>query len=135
MSQKQTAMIAEAHKLAALRKTLSMPTYGIFGQMPDGGYAPEEQFVEPPPTILLVKVEDRETPEDSPSVPAHDDFINVGKTMDLLKRAPSLDAGIKRMIAIEQPGISDEAINARLMNLPGVQAEFNKAVRKAIGEL
>lgn len=136
MSQAQLASLADAKKLVSLRAILQLPVHGIFGQLSNGHIIPDEEFVQgKEPAILLIKVVDRETPEDSPSVPAADDYINVGATLDLLKRAPSYDVGIKRMIAIEEPGITDTAIDNRLMNLPGVQSAYRAAVRKAVGEL
>ncbi len=133
MNQIQTATIAEAKKLASLRAILQMPSHGIFGQLASGEIVPDEEFVagqEPP--ILLIKVVDRPTPEDSAAIQAFDDFINVGATLDNLKRAPHIDAAIKRMIAVENVGLSDSAIDNRLMNLPGVQSAWRTAVKKAI---
>ncbi len=136
MGQIQTASIAEAKKLVTLRAILQMPVHGIYGQLSNGQIIPDEEFVrgqEPP--ILLIKVVDRETPEDSPSIEAADDYVNVGTTLDNLKRSPHVDAAIKRMIAVENVGISDSAIDNRLMNLPGVQSAWRTAIRKALDEL
>ncbi len=136
MPQTQTASPAEAKKLISLRAILQLPVHGLFGQLPSGQIISDEEFIagqEPP--ILLLKVVDRPTPDDSPAVPAFDDFINVGATLDTLKRAPHIDAAIRRMIAVENVGLSDSAIDNRLMNLPGVQSAWRTAVKKAFESL
>ena len=136
MGQTQTATLTDARKLVSLRAILQMPCHGVFGQLAGGQIIPDEEFVAgQDPAILLIKVVDRPENPDSPDVREFDDFINVGATWDTIRRAPHADAAIKRMIAMESPGISDSAIENRLMNLPGVQSAWRAAINTAVEEL
>jgi|GEM_PF-4421579 len=135
MGQIQTASLAEAKKLVSLRSILGMPNHGIFGQTANGEIYAQEQFSEPAPPILLIKILDRPDREDSSSVPSADEFVNVGMTLDSLQRASSVENGIRNMFANENVGVTRAEVTARIMNLPGVQASWNKAVNSALTNL
>ena len=135
MGQTQTASLTEAKKLVALRSILGMPNNGIFGQTVNGEMYAQEQFVEPAPPILLIKILDRPDREDSSSVPSADEFINVGATFESLQRASSVEEGIRNMFANENVGATRAEVTARLMNLPGVQAAWSKALMAALRSL
>ena len=135
MGQIQTASLAEAKKLVSLRSILGMPTHGIFGQTANGEIYAQEQFVEPAPPILLIKILDRPDRENSSSVPSADEFVNVGMTLDSLQRASSVENGIRNMFANENVGVTRAEVTARIMNLPGVQAAWNKSVNSALNSL
>jgi len=134
MAQTQTATLDETRKLIALRAVLGMKNHGVFGQLANGAIVLVDESDKVPP-ILLIKILDRPDREDTSSVPAFDEFINVGATLDSLQRASSVENGIRNMFANENVGVTRAEVTARIMNLPGVQASWNKAVNSALTNL
>lgn len=135
-TQKNTATVAEANKLVSLRAILRLGNYGIFFQSPSGGQPqPIAEATVVEPAILLIKRVDRERPEDSASVDASDDYINVGVTWDTIYRASYVADGLRNMIASEIPGITLSEQDARIDGLPGVSPVWNKAVAAAVKAL
>lgn len=135
----------EAKKLMAQRKLVQLNSLGLYLQNTAGKYTPEEEFLRDQNVqqqianktklCFVIKYQDRPVNESSANVGEQDDYVNVGKNLDIIKdMSPDLQGAISRMIANDNPGATHEEINRRIENMPGVSYAKADAVETAWDE-
>ena len=134
----ENALLKDAHRLVAQRSLIGMSDYGIFA---NGGnvIVSEDDFdangidAETPVCLLIQIAPTKDNPESS--VPNFGEYVNVGRTIELLEEAPSIRQGCISMIEMEQnqigvvvvPGAAANRVN----NTPGVWDAADEAFLEA----
>jgi hypothetical protein len=135
----ENSTLAEAQKLVKQRGLYRLPCHGIFVN-PSGGstqvdYIAESDFsvngIKPEDSVRLL-IKTATGPEGG-----HGGYVNVGMTLDRLKRAPSLQVGVVEMISEDlansgQPYQSGDAA-ARMTSTPAVSSAIESALKKEWG--